>query len=86
MLWQYPEKNTVVKRTLSDINILWSDKKKRTNVDATKAIIIVKNYLKNYFCNEFYNFLLKHNESLDLINSSQKYDFAKKKEFQLTSE
>jgi len=73
-----PGTNAAVERTFSNIN-LWSDVNNCFLIDTIKAIIVVKDHFKNHSCNGFYNFLLKQNELLDLINSSQKYDFGNKK-------
>jgi len=37
------------------------NEKNRFLMGTIKPIIIVKNHFKNYFCNEFYNFLLQQN-------------------------
>lgn len=83
MLWQCPDQLKERCPTKIYCGVI---KKLVFFINTIKAIITIKNYLKNYSCNEFYNFLLKQNELLDLINSSEIYVFKNIKELQLTSE
>lgn len=67
-----PGTNACVERIFSLVNMFWTDKKSRLDIETIKAVITVKSHF-NLSCSEFYDKLNYNQELLKAIHSSKKY-------------
>ena len=65
--------NANVERVFSLINAQWTKERNRLNVESVKAVILTQYNFKDMMCMDFYSYLLRNEELLSKIGSSEKY-------------